>query len=376
MPSQEKFYPVLEISEAALHHNLNLIKKIAGTKVKTLIPVKANAYGCGLAEMMGFFQKAKPDFLGVANPYEGQVVRKLGWHGKILNMGGFFEHMADFFTDNRIIPSLTDLWQIETLDRVAKKNHQIIEAHIKLDCGMGRIGILPDDIPLLISSLKEAKNLKVTGIFTHFPGSNDIVAESNKKITRLFKEYSSMIMDSLELSRQEVTLHAANSCAVMLNPESHLDMVRPGLCFYGYFSDSSDKDRLFSDFPFQPCLSLSARPISVRKLSPGQTVSYGETFQVADNLCYAGVIPLGYADGIPRHLSNNISFQGHPLLGRVTMDQLIIGGLTSLTDSVKLLGQGSPPLERWADLAGTISYEIMVRFGDRLQRKLVPGGDV
>ncbi|MDH4262877.1 MAG: alanine racemase [Spirochaetia bacterium] len=375
-PFKENRYPVLEISEKALNDNFGLIKKITGSNVKILIPVKANAYGCGISEMMPFFQKVKPEYLGVANPYEGYLVRQYGWKGKILNMGGFFDETADYFTDYDIIPSITDLWQIETLNQIAKRNDKQTEIHIKLDCGMGRIGILPEDVSAMISLLKESVNLKVTGIFTHFPSSNDIDAESNKKIMINFMEYSGKIIDTLKLVRREVVLHSANSYSVMLNPDSHLDMVRPGLCFYGYFYNTSDRDHLYAEFPFEPCLSLTANPISIRHLPQGHNISYGETCHVTDDSLSVGVLPLGYADGIPRHLSNNISFQGHPLLGRVTMDQIIIGGLTRLSDSVKLLGTGSPPLERWADLASTVSYEIMVRFGERIQRKLILDGSI
>jgi len=366
-------YPVLEISEAVLYHNFNLVKKITGFKSKILIPVKANAYGCGIAELMPFFKTAQPDFLGVASPFEAHLVRKFGWNGKILNLGGFYESMAHYFTEYNITPSITDLFQIEILNHLARQKNTVLKVHIKLDFGMGRIGILIDGIKNVIEKLKTAVNLKVTGIFTHFPSSDNVMAESNIKIITRFNEYSGLIIEELKLSRSEVILHAANSYAIMLNPQSHLDMVRPGLSFYGYFSTEEDREKLSPEFPFKPVLSLKARPISIRKLPAGFSVSYGETCKVSEKEQSVGVIPLGYADGIPRLLSNKISFQGHPLLGRVTMDQIVVGGLTQLKDTLILLGEGSYPLERWADISGTISYEILVRLGERIQRKLVSG---
>jgi len=367
----ENPYPVLEISQSALRHNLSLVKKITGPAVKILVPVKANAYGCGLAEIIHFLQKEGPEYVGVANLFEGQLVRQYGWPGKILNLGGFFPHMSNFFTDFGITPSVTDLWQVEVLDEAARKKNLVMEIHIKVDLGMGRIGILPGEIDSLLGRLKEARHLKVRGIFTHFPSSDLAQAASNANITARFREVSAMMIEELALARRDVILHAANSYAVMLNPDSHFDMVRPGLSFYGYFSNMADKETLFPEFPFQPALELTARPVSVRTLAPGMTVSYGESFCVGQEPLEVGVIPIGYADGIPRSLSNKISFQGHPLLGRVTMDQIVVGGLTRLADTINLLGDASPPLEVWADLSNTITYEIMVNLGERIQRKLL-----
>jgi alanine racemase len=134
----------------------------------------------------------------------------------------------------------------------------------------------------------------------------------------------------------------------------------------------AEKKKLSEQFPFKPCLKLVARPISLRGLKKDTSVSYGETFKIKHETETVGVIPLGYADGIPRQLSNNIIFDNHPLLGRVTMDQIVVGGMSgSFDEYVELLGVNSPPLEFWADQSGTITYQIMTNLGDRIQRKLV-----
>lgn len=366
-----KTYPILSIHKKNLFHNYSLIKKITGPQVKTLIPVKANAYGCGIEEIMPFFLDALPDFLGVANPHEGKRIRAAGWKGNILNLGGFFADDAYGFIESKITPCLTDLWQIDCLNKTGRQSQYTFKPHIKLDLGMGRIGILPEDISRLIALLKESKNIEISGIFTHFPSADNPTAPSNKIILQRLEESVKLIIEGLKLERSDVIVHSANSAALMLNPQSHLDMVRPGLCFYGYFPNSRDRKALEAEFPFQAALELSVKPISIRKLSQNATISYGETFTIQEENYPVGVIPLGYGDGIPRALSNRISFNGHPLLGRVTMDQIILGGIDSLDQSITLLGKDALPMESWADLDQTISYEIMVRLGDRLKRVLV-----
>ncbi|MDH4199424.1 MAG: alanine racemase [Spirochaetia bacterium] len=363
-------YPVLEINSSALDSNVRLLKKITGSRVKLLVPVKANAYGCGFGEIIKYFNANPPDYLGVANPFEGIEARENGWKGNILNLGGFFPETAEIFFKYNIMPAITDFWQIELLNTRAQQTNSILNVHLKLDLGMGRIGLMVQDMDDCIDSLHFAKNIHIAGIFTHFPSSDQPDFISNNLVLKKFYEQSGIIMDKLHLPRHEVILHAANSYAVMLNPDSRLDMIRPGLCFYGYFANNADREKLSREFPFKPSLKLKVFPVSIRNYPKGSTISYGETYTVVDDLI-AGVIPLGYADGIPRALSNKISFGKYPLLGRVTMDQTVIGGLTTLNEELELLGDHSPPLELWADLNATTSYEIMVRLGERIQRKLV-----
>ena len=178
-------------------------------------------------------------------------------------------------------------------------------------------------------------------------------------------------IESLELNRDDVILHAANSGAILHYPGSALDMVRPGLCFYGYFQTFEDKKRYGKFFNIKPSLRLTAHAFSQRNLPKGSFVSYDSTFEVKEDQYPVGVFPIGYGDGIPVALSNGITFEGKPLLGRVTMDQIILGGIEERNQKVELLGEKSPPLEYWAEKANTISYEIMTGLGQRLRRELV-----
>jgi len=363
-------YPELKISKKALAKNLNLLLNRCKKKTKVLIPVKANAYGCGISELLPFFNEAKVDYLGVANPLEGYTLRKLGWKGQILNLGGFYKDNATAFFEYYITPSITDLWQVNCLNDIALKKNRTLPVHIKLDLGMGRIGLKKYQEIELLESLKVATNLKVAGIFTHFPNADDPDEASTKHIIDVFEKISLKFINTLKLNRNDVLLHAANSYATVFYPESHFDMIRPGLMFYGYFQNKIDLDKYKKSIPLTPALSLFAKPISVRRMLKGEPVSYGSTVRIQEDSYNIGVIPLGYADGIPRSLSNNIKFGDHPLLGRVTMDQIMLGNVSDVEEWIELGGSNSVPLEEWADIAQTITYEIMTGFGSRIRRNL------
>lgn len=361
-------YPFLEISTSALDHNLALIRNLTSTKV--LIPVKANAYGFGLDVIMPYFIRSGVDWLGVANPHEGELIRTLGWQKPILNLGGFFpENASDIFYWN-ITPSLTDIGQIEILEKQAEVlGKSEINVHIKWDLGMGRIGIREGQAGLLVEKLREHKRIKVTGLFTHFPNADNINDQQTSRQNSAFIKLATAFMHNLGLQRENIILHAANSYAMINYPETHFDMVRPGILFYGYFQNEDDRITLREKFPFRPGLRLKAYPISLRRLEKGDSVSYGSRYTVEENNYPVGVIPVGYGDGLPRAISNKVKFSGFPLLGTVTMDQIVLGGLADYRE-IHILGEGSPSVEKLGDLADSFSYEIITGLGNRLRRVL------
>jgi len=363
-------YPYLKISRAALKNNIKQVKNICNKNIKILWPVKANAYGCGIDTILPLIREMNIDYLGVANPFEGKLIRDYGYQGKILNLGGFYPENFSLLTDYDIIPSITDLWQIDYISKKIKPS-KAVDIHIKLDLGMGRMGIKQNEIFNLIKKIKKTNKLHLKGIFTHFPESDNIKAKSNSLIVESFNRVSNEIIDSLKYKRSEVILHAANSYAMLLNQSSHFDMVRPGLFLYGYFQNEKDRILYGRDFKIKPSISMYAKPVSVRTLNSGDSISYGSTYKVEKNGYTTGVLPIGYADGIPRALSNKINFQNFPLHGRITMDQIILGKVKYYHKEIELLGKSSPSLEYWADLSNTVTYEIMTKLGHRLNRILV-----
>jgi alanine racemase len=360
-------YPELRIQRAALAHNLSVLRRLAPLS-RVLIPVKANAYGCGIETLFPFFREAEVDMLGVANCSEAVQLRRLGWQKPILNLGGFFAQNIAEIIAHKITPSITDLWQIDALNSAAAERP--IDVHVKLDLGMGRIGIRPEDLPELLRLLSGAKSLRVTGIFTHFPHAGPQAREKTLAQNENFVRHAAAILDALRLERGSVILHAANSYSAAFFPETQHDMIRPGIFFYGYYQSEADRLDFSSRFALKPALELVATPISTRTLRRGDTVSYAGIYTVTDECEPVAVLPLGYADGIPRALSNRISFGNYPLRGRVTMDQIILGNYDG-TSPVRLLGEGLPSLEQWGELSMSFSYEIMSHLGNRLRRVLV-----
>lgn len=360
-------YPELRIHRAALAHNLSVLRRLA-PRSRVLLPVKANAYGCGMETLFPFFREAEVDMLGVANCNEAVQLRRLGWKKPVLNLGGFFAQNLGAIVAHEITPSITDLWQVAALDAAAAG--RTIEVHLKLDLGMGRIGIRPEDFPELLRLLAEAKALRVAGIFTHFPHAGPAAREKTLAQNESFQQHVTAILSALRLERGSVILHAANSYSAAFFPETHHDMIRPGILFYGYYQSEPDRVEFNPRFSFKPSLELVVTPISRRILRRGDTVSYSGLYTVTDEREQIAVLPLGYADGIPRALSNQVSFGRYPLRGRVTMDQIMLGNYDGVS-LVRLLGEGVTSLEQWGELSLSFSYEIMSHLGNRLNRVLV-----
>ncbi len=366
-------YPYLEINPDHLSQNLEILLKRAenasGKPPKVLIPVKANAYGFGLDAMMPFFLSRDIFCLGVANVQEGVRVRSLGWKKNILNLGSFFPENSAYFFEHEITPTITEIGQIDLLNGRAGELSRVLDIHIKWDTGMGRLGLYPRDYPDVLEKLRNAGNLRIRGIYTHFPRADYAFKDPTSAQNRIFTEIASRMIRDLSLRREDIILHAANSYGVLLHPETRHDMIRPGILFYGYFQSMKDRKKYFRRFPIRGGLTLKARPFSIRRLKAGDTVSYGSSFTASRSMS-VGVFPLGYADGIPRAISNRIKFGRHRLLGRVTMDQIILSDVDAPVE-IEILGENTHPLEYWAEVTGTISYEILTGLGLRLRRVIV-----
>jgi alanine racemase len=359
--------PRLCIKQNALRHNLTQFRRLA-PRSKILLPVKANAYGCGLATLYPFFVGADVDMLGVANCNEAIELRQLGWEKPVMNLGGFFRGNVRSIIDHRVTASITDLWQVSALGEAAVD--EPVSIHLKLDLGMGRIGIQEHELSLVLQALRANAHVRVDGIFTHFPHSGPEAEPHTREQNERFTRIAGEIITFLNLDRSKVLLHAANSYSAAFFPYTHHDMIRPGILFYGYYQSEQDRLAHNQRFDFKPALELLATPISMRTLPKGAGISYSSLYHVTEESERVAVLPLGYADGIPRALSNQISFGRYPLRGRVTMDQIVLGHAENATE-VRLLGEGVPSLEYWGELSQSFSYEIMSHLGNRLQRVLV-----
>lgn len=369
----------IEISLPALCHNFILLKeKAAGRPV--LAMVKADAYGHGMIECAKVLAAAGVDCFGVAEAVEGVQLRRHGIELPVLVMAGILpEIIADLFA-YRLTPVVVDGSCLNVLSEQAVKHNQEIDLHLKVDAGMGRQGCLPEDMGTVLKRIQELPGLKLAGIMAHFPMADDPDSDSSNEITELFCRKLDTIRDLLP---ENLLVHLANSGGILYFPDSHRDMIRPGIALYGYYPDgrrgvdNSGKPRL------EPVMRFSSRIIQVKDVPGGTGLGYGHIF-TTERPTRIAIIPAGYEDGYLRSLSNTAQALVHgrrvPVVGRISMNLTMLD-VTDLTDvlagdEVVLLGcQGdneitADEIAAWMD---TINYEVLCLFGNLNNRVYVGG---
>ena len=360
----------LEVDLEAIAHNVRRVVEIVGQEVKVLAVLKADGYGHGAVRIARTALNNGACCLGVASINEGLVLRRAGVSAPILVLGFTPAWQAHELVLNGLTATVFDLDVARALDRAAGRLDSQVRVHVKVDTGMGRLGLLPDDVVPFALGLRSLSHLMLEGIFTHFS-----VADSDSGYTRWQADRFRAILDDLALEGIEFPLvHAANSAAILSLPESHFGMVRLGIAMYGL--DPSPQVRCPPDF--RPALSFKTEVAQVKTLAPGSYVSYGNTYQTTGSRRLA-VIPVGYADGFrraPRHWGE-VLVRGRraPIVGRVCMDQTVID-VTAIADvrqgdEVVLIGeQGGESItaEQVAERLGTINYEVVSEILARVPR--------
>jgi alanine racemase len=375
MARKEHAASVAEVDLAALDENLRQVRKRIGRK-KILAVVKANAYGHGAVEIARFLEgkesgrPPKVAMFAVAFLEEGQALRKAGIDLPILLMTGCPIEQVPEIVRYRLTPLLFDLESLFALSRHARKIGKKINVHIKLDTGMGRLGLPPNEALAFIQRAVDEEGIRVEGLLTHF-------AEADLKDLSFARGQLEKLKDVwIGLQREGIKIpycHLANSAAIMHFGPAHFNLVRPGLMLYGY-SPLEGKTTI----PLRPVMQVRTRVIAMRKVPAGTAISYGRTFVTRKESLIA-TLSIGYADGYPRLLSNRgmMIAKGRrvPVVGRVCMDMTMIDvtEVPSLKvgDRVTVIGaEGEEAI--WADElargADTIPYEIICGIGDRIPR--------
>ncbi len=369
----------VEIDSKAIEHNWKELKKLAAANMAYnagIMPViKADAYGHGMIPIAQNLSDLGCKFFGVSNVQEGLSLREAGFKQKILLFESTLAEDANAIVVGQLTPTVCNLKLANRLDDLAKSQNIEIPVHIKIDTGMGRLGVAEDQVLDFVLKIREDfKNLKLEGIYTHFP-----VADTDRDFTfsqmRRFRD----IVFSLE--NQFITftyVHAGNSMGLGDYKSELFNLARPGLMVYGLYPSQEVKTKVH----LKPVMSVKAKIIFVKTIKKGQGISYGHTFKAKEDTTIA-VLPIGYSNGYLRALSNKafVLIQGVrcPVVGRVTMDQLIIDVSTvCLSGQIPRIGQEAvlvghqkdqtlscDELALWAD---TISYEIVCSLGSRLPR--------
>lgn len=362
------------IDLAALRSNVAVLRARAPHSAVMAV-VKADAYGHGAVPCARAALAAGATWLGVATPDEALALRAAGVGGRMLcwlwSSGGPWRAVIEADVD----VSVSAVWALREAARAAREAGRTARVQLKADTGLGRAGAQPADWLALVAAAREAERdglVKVTGVWSHFACADE---PGHPSVARQLAAFRTALARAEAAGLEPEVRHIANSPAILTLPESHFDLVRTGVAMYGI----SPVPQLGSpaDFGLRPVMTLAARLASVKRVPGGHGVSYGHRYTTPGETTLA-LIPLGYADGIPRHASGTgpvlVAGKLRTVAGRVAMDQFVVdlGGDTAEPgDEAVLFGPGDggePTAEDWARAAGTIAYEIVTRVGTRVPR--------
>ncbi len=357
----------LEVDLGAIKNNIKEIKKMTGTQVMAVI--KANGYGHGVLKVAKAAEEAGADWCGVARMEEALNLRESGISTEIMVLGYTPPVLTLEAIRHHIHVAIYDTQMARAYSAHAKKASEPLKAHLKVETGMGRLGMEMDLVPDFMSEYASTEFVDIDGIFTHFARADEPHAGlTGQQLSR----FNSLINDLRQADLCPEMIHAANSAAVLNYPEAYFDMVRPGIAIFGL--DPSPESKLPGSF--RPALTWKARLTSVRRLPPGHGVSYGSIYVTSEEE-RIGVIPVGYGDGYRRVPGQRVLLHGKlvDVVGRVCMDQCMLQ-LDDVPDAapgdeVVLLGKQGEEEITVDDLAArwsTINYEVVCGLADRLPR--------
>ena len=363
-----------EIDLGAIRHNLRQIKKLIGwgkkQSPKIMVVVKANAYGHGLREVSRTLEELGVHYLGVATLDEAIALRKEGIKLPVLVMGAILPEEVDTALNYDVTLTLCDKQLAETLNNKAKAANKTLPVHVKVDTGMGRIGAWHEEAFAFIKLLTQMKNIYLEGIYTHFASASRDNFFTNYQLGA----FESLLKKIAQKNIQLTYRHAANSIALVDLKKSHFNLVRPGIIVYGIYP----KRNFTKILKLRPALSLKTRIVYLKGVPAGRSISYGRTFITEKATCIA-TLPIGYADGYGRILSNRASVlvkgQKARVVGKVTMDQTMVdvGHIkgVKIGDEAVLIGRQRKlemSTEEIARVSKTIPYEIVCSITSRVPR--------
>ena len=359
----------VEINLENVAHNMREIRNNTPKDIKLLAVVKADAYGHGSVMLAPILLASGADMLGVASIDEGVDLRQAKINCDILVLGAVPVWAVETAVENNLIISIFSKEHLKACKQAYKRTGKKPRVHVKLDTGMNRIGISTDKAPEFIEEVQNADYLNFEGIFTHLANS-----EIREKTQIQIDRWNSVIS---KINPENLTLHILNTAGLMCYDVPNSNMYRAGIALYGLYPDLPQDDKV-KHLKLKPVLSLKARIVNIHEAQKGEGVSYGHTFK-ADTTKKIATVPLGYADGVPRGLSNKIfaMLNNHEVkqIGNITMDQMmfdITGIDAKLGDIITLLDENHS-IDDWAKLLNTINYELTCRLKVRLPRVYTRG---
>ncbi len=364
-----------EINLDNIEHNFNLIQRSLGNDTKIMSVVKADAYGHGSKMISKKLEELSTDWFAVSNIEEALQLRQFGIEKPILILGFTPPHLTKVLSENNLSQTVFDENYANALLDCAKYENVKLKVHIKIDTGMGRLGFNAYDVDV-IKSILDNDNFYAEGIFTHF-ATADFDNDENGHYTK--NQYDLFVKCIDELKNQGIEFefkHCSNSAATLKHTDLHLDMVRPGIILYGLKPSSH-----FNEFDLKPSFTLKSVVSMIKTVKKGTSVSYGKTF-ITDKETKIATIPVGYADGYSRSLSNKgyvvINGKKANIIGRVCMDQMMVD-VTDIDNiqvgnEVILFGDKDLTIDDYSKLCNTINYETVCLVGKRVPRVYFENG--
>jgi alanine racemase len=361
----------IEIDRGALLHNLSQIRQAALPGAEILAVVKANAYGHGLLEVVQCLDE-KVAYFGVASIEEALKLRRFEVTTPILLFGVHNESAEEIAIQEKITLSISSLEQAKEISRIARKLGERAVVHIKVDTGMGRLGIPKLLAAKEIEEISVLDMLSIEGVYTHFPQGED---EADPFTKEQIQSFSRVISQASSKGVHFAYQHASNSTAILNHRAAHFNLVRPGITLYGIYPSMHVKRKL----SLKSVLNWRTRVVLLKKINAKETVGYGRTFQALEKTTI-GILSIGYSSGYPFALSNKgvvlLNGKYYPVVGRVSMDYITVdfgqdGDKVHTGDAVTLLGNDGREeisAEMLAERAGTIPYEIVTQINPTIPR--------
>lgn len=368
-----------EIDLDAIAHNAREIKRLIGEKTELMAVVKANGYGHGAVPVAKTALENGASRLAVHRTLEGVQLRQAGITAPVLIMGYSLPAEAETVVSWGLTPTVNTLEQAHALSAAATQQGKVLPIHVKVDTGLGRFGLLPEEVTDFVRAISELPGLALEGIYTHFAMADAADKSYTLQQLGIYLE----VVKRLEEAGFTVPIkHVANSAATLDLPQTHLDMVRCGIVLYGLRPSNEVEPAI----PLKPAMALKSRVARVRTLPAGSCISYGCTYTTREPTRVA-LVPVGYGDGYPRLISNRgqvlIHGQRAPIVGVVCMDQLVVkvSDIPNVQqdDEVVLIGkQGNEQItaEEVAAWAETINYEVTTGLLPRVTRVYLQDGRV
>ncbi len=360
----------LEVDVNAVSYNIAQIKQLVKKDVEVMPVIKADAYGLGVLSLKKSLEENEIKKVAVAITDEAVILRENGFNQDIIILNELLFDEAKQIVEYNLTPGISVYEIAEKINFLAKESGKIINVHIEVDTGMGRVGLKPKDVLEFVNKVSRLENIRIEGIYTHFSSADSSIEYTNKQI-ELFNRVLSELKENGYNFKYK---HAAASSGIIEFKNSHFNMVRPGLIIYGYYPNENMKEKI----NLKQTTKLKTNVVFIKEVSKGTAISYSRNY-ITDKKTKIATIPIGYADGIRRSLSNigrvYINGKYANIIGNICMDNFMVDVTEiediKIGDEVILWDNEHITIEEVAKKCNTISYEILCDVSKRIPRKYI-----